>query len=72
MNLSRVRDFIRLCKIRAQQDQYRDPDAFRKALHAVEVFAEGDEDRAVDIIQASGVDIDTSVWVRTPARKRAG
>ena len=36
-----VREFIRICRIRAMQDQYTDPDAYRKALHAVEAFVEG-------------------------------
>lgn len=62
-----IRDFIRICKIRAGQDQYDDPDAYRKAVSAIEAFVEGDENRAHDIMQSSGKDVDTSVWVRRSA-----
>jgi len=60
----KIRDFIRICKIRAGQDQYDDPDAYRKALYAVEAFVEGDENRAHDVMQGSGKNVDTSVWRR--------
>jgi len=61
----KIHEFIRICRIRAMQDQYTDPDAYKKALLAVEAFVEGDENRAHDIMQGSGKDVDTSVWVRT-------
>lgn len=64
MTVRKIRDFIRLCQVRTAQDQYKDPDAFRKALIAVETFAAGDEDRAIEILQGSGKDVDSSVWVR--------
>ena len=62
--MERIRDFIRICKIRAGQDQYTDPDAYRKAFLAVQLFVDGDEDRAVEVIQGSGKNVDTSVWRR--------